>query len=185
MDKNKLQKLAYLFFSFGIGVIYYILVHEMGHLIVMLSAGAKITDFSVLTSHVSSTGGNYTDGSKMWMHANGAVLPVFMSYVFMLLYQSERKRSFYRILAFILTVLPTGSLMAWVIIPFLYAGGKAPAGDDVTNFLEIWTKYRSPYLVSAAAAFLVIAGVYISWQRGIIPGYIDEVRALRRGEVTE
>ena len=32
----------------------YIFVHELGHLIVMLSAGATIEDFSIFTAHVTA-----------------------------------------------------------------------------------------------------------------------------------
>ena len=179
MTKIKLTKLAYVFFAFGIGALLYILIHETGHLIVMLSAGATIDDFSILTAHVSAHGGKYTDGSEMWMNANGAVLPIICSMAAMLFYKRSNQGAFYRIFYFFITFVPIGSTLAWVIIPILYAKGKAPAGDDVTKFLEIWTKYHSPYLVSAAAVLVIIAGVYIAAAVGIFRGYMEEVRSLK------
>lgn len=47
--------------SAGIAIFLYILLHEFGHMIIMLSVGATITDFSIFTAHVSADGGNYTD----------------------------------------------------------------------------------------------------------------------------
>ncbi|MGN0735322.1 MAG: hypothetical protein ACI4LP_05815, partial [Anaerovoracaceae bacterium] len=47
----------------------YIFLHELGHMIVMLSAGATITSFGILTAHVSAEGGNYSTLSALWLHA--------------------------------------------------------------------------------------------------------------------
>ena len=181
MTAIKLKKLAYVFFAFGIGALLYILIHETGHLIVMLSAGAVIDDFSILTAHVSAHGGKYTDGSEMWMNANGAVLPIICSMAAMLFYKRSNLNSFYRIFYFFITFVPIGSAFAWVIIPFLYAQGKAPAGDDVTKFLEIWTKHHSPYIVSGVAALVIAAGIYIAVTMGIFRGYMEEVKLVKTG----
>ena len=75
----------------------YILLHEFGHVIVMLSAGEKITEFSILGAHVSGEGGNYTDISDLWKHANGTVFPLLISYFFLLFYRKESKNTVYRI----------------------------------------------------------------------------------------
>lgn len=181
MDKNKLNKLVYLFFSFGIGTLAYILVHETGHLIVMLLAGAEIDDFSILTAHVSSHGGSFTEVSEMWMNANGAVLPIVLAMTVMLFYDRSRQGSFYRIFFFILTLIPIASLLAWVIIPFVYLRGSAPANDDVTKFLNIWTRHFPPLYVSAAALVIIAAALFISIKKGVISGYIAEVKALKKG----
>ena len=70
---KKIKSMGYTLLSAGIAIILYILFHEFGHMIVMLSVGATITDFSILTAHVSADGGNYTDLSDMFMNANGTV----------------------------------------------------------------------------------------------------------------
>ena len=46
------------------------MVHELGHLIVMLSASSTIENFSILTAHVTATGGNYTKAGELWLQAN-------------------------------------------------------------------------------------------------------------------
>lgn len=182
MTKEKLSKLSVMFFSMGVGILLYILVHEVGHLIVMLSAGAKITDFSILTAHVSSTGGNYSYGAALWLHANGAVLPLFICFWAMLFYKRSNTGCFYRLFHFMLALMPIGSSLAWIAIPFLYSDGKAPSADDVTKFLNLWTnRGHSPYTVAAAAAAVFAGGIFIAFQVGIIRGYFDELRQLRAG----
>ncbi|WWR20752.1 hypothetical protein V1226_04950 [Lachnospiraceae bacterium JLR.KK009] len=51
---KKLKSIGYILLSAGIGVFLYILLHEFGHMAVMLSVGATITDFRIFTAHVST-----------------------------------------------------------------------------------------------------------------------------------
>lgn len=54
----------------------YILLHEFGHVIVLWTVGADITEFSILSAHVSYIGGEWTNLSDRWMHVNGAFFPL-------------------------------------------------------------------------------------------------------------
>lgn len=173
---NKAKKAAYLLASFLIALLLYILLHESGHLIVMLSAGAAITDFSILTAHVSAAGGNYSSLSWLWLHANGALLPVIVAFVYMLLYKRESKNSFYRIFSYAASLAPVISLLAWVTVPFVYMQGNAPVNDDVTQFLSVFAQDCHPLAVSAAAALIIAMGVAVMIQKGIIKNFILEVR---------
>ena len=183
MSKNKLTVLSMLFFSMGVGILLYLLVHETGHLIVMLSAGAEITEFSILKSHVTSTGGHYTYGAQLWREANGAVLPLFLCFWAMLFYKRRNTGTFYRLFHFMVALMPLGSALAWVFIPFLYVKGKAPSDDDVTKFLKLWVSHdHSPYTVAIVAAVILSAGVFIAVQVGIVRGYLDVLGKLRKEE---
>ena len=78
---NKKAKYIFcLLASMGIASVCYIFLHELGHMIVMLSAGAVIDDFSIIGAHVSAHGGEYTNISDLWLHANGAFLPLIIVY---------------------------------------------------------------------------------------------------------
>ena len=178
MSAEKLKRISYAFLGLGIATFLYIIVHETGHLIVMLSAGATVTDFSIMFSHVSAVGGKYTDGSEMWLNANGAVLPLVVSYAAMLFYNRKHETAFYRIIYFLVTSVPIGSLLAWVIIPLLYMAGKAPAGDDVTKFLNTFTKYCPAYVTSIIALLLMAVGIYLIVTLGIFGGYVSELKAI-------
>ena len=173
---SRTKKIAYILASLLIILFLYILLHEAGHLIVMLSAGATITDFSILTAHVSAVGGNYSDLSTLWLHANGAMFPVIVSFIYMLLYKKESKNSFYRIFSYAVSLVPICSLFAWVIIPFVYIRGNAPVNDDVTMFLLSFAQSDHPLIVSVAAVFMIAIGVVIMIKKGILKNFLLEIR---------
>lgn len=154
----------------------YILLHESGHLIVMLSAGATITDFSIITAHVSAVGGNYSNLSDLWLNANGALLPVIVSLVSMLLYKREKKNYFYIDFSYIFSLVPTMSMITWVIIPFLHMQGKAPIGEDVTNFLFHFTQSFHPLIVSVISVLIMIINITVMIKKDIIKNFILMIR---------
>ena len=173
---NKVKKVLYVFASALLSIILYIILHEGGHMIVMLSAGATITDFSILTAHVSGVGGNYTNVSDLWLHANGALLPVIVSFVYMLFYKKESRSMFYHIFSYMFCLIPVGSLFAWVIIPFVYMQGNAPAGDDVTKFLYNFTHDYHPLFVSGAATLIIVVGIILMIKKEVVKKYVFEIK---------
>ena len=158
-----------------IGILY-ILLHETGHLIVMLFAGATIDDFSIIGAHVSAHGGNYTDFSEMWLNANGLLLPVFVIYIYMLLYRKDSQSVFYKLFSQFAAIMAVSTPLVWVIIPFAYMKGKAPVGDDATKFLNAFVNYGHPLIISAAAAVLIALGVFLMIWRGIAHNFAETVR---------
>ena len=173
---KKAKKAVCVFISVLLVILLYVILHEGGHMIVMLSAGATITDFSILTAHVSGVGGNYTNVSDLWLHANGALLPVIVSFVYMLLYKKESKSMFYHMFSYLISIMPIFSLLAWVIIPFAYMQGNAPAGDDVTKFLYNFTHDYHPLFVSGVAALVIAVGIIVMMKKEIINTFILEIR---------
>ncbi len=174
--QKKMKVVAYLMLSVLIALPLYILLHECGHLIVMLSAGATITDFSILTAHVSAIGGNYSNLSDLWLHANGAFLPIIASLVYMILYRKKNESLFYHIFSYLFSLVPIGSLFAWVVIPFVYLQGNAPVGDDVTQFLNNFSQNHHPLIVSAAATMIIAVGVTVMIKKGIIQKFISIIK---------
>ena len=174
--KEQKEKILSVFLSLIIVLILYIFLHEMGHCIVAMACGATITEFSILTAHMSSVGGTYTDISDMWLHVNGALFPMVVSYAYMLFYNREKESSVYRVCSFFMTLMPTFSLLAWVIVPIVYLGGNAPVGDDVTKFLDTFSVKYHPIYVTLAAAVLVLLSLTIMIRKRIIHNYILEIR---------
>lgn len=173
---NNVKKICILMLSVLIAIPLYIILHEFGHTIVILSAGGKITEFSILTAHVSSTGGNYTNLSDLWLNANGALLPVIVSFVYVLFYKKSSTNMFYRMFSYIFSLMPICSLFAWVIIPFVYMQGNAPAGDDVSKFLYNFSHDFHPLLVSAAAVLIISAGIILIMKKDIFKNFISEMK---------
>ena len=134
--KRNLKKIGLTLLSAVSSLLLYTFLHELGHLIVMLSAGATVTSFSILTAHVSAVGGDYTTLSSLLLHANGVILPMVAACIYMLVYRKDCQKSFYRLFSFFVALIPTASMLAWVILPFLFLQGDAPAKDDVTHFLN-------------------------------------------------
>ena len=173
---KKAKNILLLLVSTVFALTIYILLHELGHLIVMVSAGATINDFSIVTAHVSATGGEYTNLSSLWLNVNGALFPVFLACIYMLFYKSNNENSFYRIFSYMITLIPTASMFAWLIIPFIFIGGNAPINDDVTKFLYIFSHDFHPLIVSAVAAMIIGTSVVLMIKKRIIHNFIAEVR---------
>lgn len=174
--QNRAKKMGITLLAGLITIFLYILLHELGHMIVMLSAGATITEFSIFTAHVSGIGGNYTNLSDLWLHANGALLPVIVALIYALFYKKDAENVFYHLFSYMFTLIPIASLFAWVIIPLLYIQGNAPVGDDVTNFLYNFSQSYHPFIVSVAAALIIAAGVTAMIKRGIFRKFILAIR---------
>ena len=164
-------------------VVLYILFHETGHLLVMLSAGETIDDFSILGAHVSGHGGKYTFVSNLWLNVNGAVLPVIISLVYLLFYKKERQNTFYRMFSFFAGFMPIFTLFAWVFIPLAYINGTAPPNDDCTKFLVSFSQIANPLFVSAAALVIIVLGGILFIKKGVLRNYICEIQESKK-EVT-
>lgn len=92
----------------------YILLHEFGHVIVLWTVGADITEFSILSAHVSYIGGEWTNLSDRWMHVNGAFFPLVVSFIYMLFYKKSIANIFYRLFSVFFIFMPICSLLAWL-----------------------------------------------------------------------
>lgn len=158
-------------------LILYIILHELGHCIVAIACGAKITEFSILTAHMTYIGGNFTDLEAMWLHANGILFPLIISYVHMFFYQKECANSLYRILSYFAGILPLFSLLAWVFIPILILNGYTSSDDDCTKFLDIFSLKCSPVLVIVGAVVLIVLGLILMIKKNIIKNFVDVMKA--------
>ena len=178
--KRNLKKIGLTLLSAVSSLLLYTFLHELGHLIVMLSAGATVTSFSILTAHVSAVGGDYTTLSSLLLHANGVILPMVAACIYMLVYRKDCQKSFYRLFSFFVALIPTASMLAWVILPFLFLQGDAPAKDDVTHFLNVASDQFHPLIVSAVSAAIIVISITLIYKKGILQNYLKEVRQLKQ-----
>lgn len=179
------RKVGYLLLSGGLMLLLYIFFHELGHLIVMISAGVTITEFSILGAHVSGIGGTYTTASAAMMNVNGALLPVVLSFLYTIFYQRKCRNTFYRIFSYLVAITPIASLLAWVMVPVLYLQGKAPIGDDITKFLDHTAEFFPPLAVSLVATAVIAAGGILVWKKGLLKNFQEAIKGERvaAGEV--
>jgi hypothetical protein len=155
----------------------YIIAHEFGHALIALLCSARITQFNILHAYISYEGGSFTSFTSSLLNAAGMLLPVLLSAVFMLFYRREKESVFYRVFSFFLAVMPAFSILAWVIVPITYLAGSAPAGDDVTQFLD--HSGFSPLLVLFAALLLFAACVALALKKGILSNFRQTVKDIR------
>lgn len=178
MAKKKISLIITFSACAAVSILFYIILHELGHCIVALFCGAEIVEFSVITAHMAYDGGIFTDFSGLWFDANGALFPLVIGAGYAALYGKGVKNKVYQAFSFIFTLTPGYSLFAWVIIPILYLMGEAPYGDDCTKFLDIFSARYSPLLVTAAAMVIIAAYAVLLVKRRVLLGFVKEIRSL-------
>ena len=159
----------------------YVILHEGGHTVVALLAGSRITEFNIFlnNAHMSFDGGNYSPFMTMWLHANGALLPLVVSFVYALIFRKEIRNSFYRIFSFLFCMVSSISLIVWVVIPVLYLNGVRDMGEDGFKFVDEFSRYFSPLIVSVVALLLMSIGIFLIVWKGLLKSYISEIKAMR------
>ena len=175
--ENRKQMILSVLGSVFLVLILYIILHESGHCLVAVLCGAKITEFSVLSAHMSYEGGTFNASTASLLNAAGLLLPLLISGVYMLFYSKTSQNTFYRIFSFMFGLLPFFSLIAWVFVPLLYLSGNAPAYDDVTQFLD--NSGMNPWIVCLAAALLLTCGFALAWKKKIVQNYWQTCRGAR------
>lgn len=157
-------------------LILYIFLHESGHCIVALACGARIVEFSILTAHMASVGGRFTYWSALWHHANGLLFPLILSYVHMVFYQKKNTNQLYRIFSYFWAIISFFSIFPWFLIPIFYLCGYAPAGDDCTKFLIIFSLKYHPIFVSIGAVILMSISLLLMNKKHIITNFLNLMR---------
>lgn len=152
----------------------YIVFHEAGHCLIAALCGANITEFSISGAHMSYIGGEFNAVTASVFNAAGMLLPVAISFIFMIFYRKNFDNVFYRIFSFTFSLIPLFSLIAWIFVPILSLSGKAPKDDDVTKF--IISSGLNPWIVCGGAAVLLAAGAFLAWKKKVIQNYWDTCR---------
>lgn len=138
-------------------MILYTFLHEGGHALAIMLGGGTLDSFSMdfitFTAHVSNSG-LVQPPWNIINTAAGALLPVLVMLLVFLIFPRP-KTAFAGLLSRVASFCVLGSLLPWVVIPFFYLIGNAPAGDDVTHFLI--SSGCLPILLSAVAMQVIIA----------------------------
>ncbi len=152
----------------------YIFMHELGHGIVAVAAGAKVTRFSLLRGFVATSGGHRGYFARQLFYAAGSVFPSLSAAVYALLYKRGGGSPAYRIFSALYETVCAASLFDWIVTPVLFMVGSAPRGDDCTNFLEFFPLH--PLTVSAVTACVLVLIVLLALKRGIGADFMETVR---------
>ena len=136
--RDRLQFIATLLLVLLITALSYTALHEGGHALAGLSFGGRITDFNVnffnLGAHVGIDG-KFSQSQLAVINVSGVILP-FLAWALMMLALPKKDIANLQWIKIISAMGFINSLLAWVILPFLYLAGKAPPSDDVTKFIH-------------------------------------------------
>jgi hypothetical protein len=170
---KKARYIICLLFSCIILLYFYTLLHEGGHALVAIMCGGKVDKFILgLNAHVQTSGVTFTMFSEALFNSMGVLLPVIFLIIALAIYNPKIKYTFYHIFYGALSLSITGSLIAWVILPFVSLFTLPPAGDDTTKFLNITG--LNPLTVTLTALLIIVALVFFIYKRGLI-GKIKEI----------
>lgn len=156
----------------------YIILHEGGHSLLAILCGARITKFSIVSAYISYDGGKFNTFTLSLLNLAGMLLPLILSFFYLLFYRKDNKSVVYRVLSFFFGLIPSFSLIAWIVIPITYLYGKAPLYDDVTKFLNTSGVY--PLWVTFASIILLLAMIILAWHKHMIQNYVMTIRLLNK-----
>ena len=150
-----------------------IFMHELGHGIVAVVSGAKITRFNLLKGFIETDGGTRGYIVRQLFYAAGQIFPGISAVVYACLYRRGGEE-LYRLFSFLYETVCVFSLFDWVVTPVQEMFGRAPAGDDCTMFLENYSFH--PLTVSIAALCAAALLIFVSLRRGIPADFMETVR---------
>lgn len=157
----------------------YIFFHESGHALVALANGATITRFSIVNAYMSYDGGNFTPAATALLNIAGMLLPVVLVVLLLPFYNKKATGVFYTVFCFFVFVIPTASVLAWVLVPLLAATGTAPQSDDATKFIV--NSGLPPLLVAAGGLLLFGLLLAALFYKRVPQNYWKTLRSFRAG----
>lgn len=175
---RKAKLILSLYGALIIAIVLYIFLHEAGHTLVALACGAEITVFSILTAHMSYTGGSFNQATSSLLHAGGVLLPLVTVFVLLCFYRKNKGGALYHCGYFALTMISIFSALAWVFLPLVSLFTVPPAGDDVTMFMA--ASGLSPVIVMLGASLAVLFMAWFSIKRGLFSSFRKLIEELRQ-----
>lgn len=151
--------------SLWIAMPLYIMLHEGGHALIASLCGAKIVEFNIMEGYVIVEGGIFNEITLALFYAAGMLAPVVVFTIYLILYQRETDKDFYRIFSAIFAGLILFAIGVWGIIPIQCMMGIANPNDDVAKFIE--TLEVNPLIVVGLAGLLMSLYIWAIWKKKI------------------
>lgn len=164
---NKRAKFLFSFLGNAmVGIPVYILLHELGHTLVALACGAKVTHFSIFTASMSAEGGTYTALTSSLLHAAGMLFPYSIFLILLCTFQKKRESTLYISIYNVMAMLCIYPLLAWVVVPSVSLFTPLTANDDVVKFLN--SSGLPPLLVVCLALLLFSIAGLVVYKKGVL-----------------
>jgi len=172
-------------FNLLFATLLYTFLHESGHALLGLLFGAKITSFSVdfigMSAHVGLDAA-FTPLQQSLVSLGGFGLPLTLVVIFLLL-APRRGNALLEWVKVLTAIVTISSLLAWVILPWIYLAGGRP-GDDSITFLVNTGLYPPVVSLGALALFLGAWAVFLGRVEGFA-GLLERLRALPEAMLTQ
>ena len=152
----------------------YILLHEGGHALVAALCGAKITEFNILQGYVIADDGIFNEFTLALFYAMGLVLPVVAFSIYLILYRSDKRDGFYKILSAFFSGIILFSISIWMILPIGYLLNRANPNDDVVRFIEVLK--LNPLVVSIGASVLMSIYTWVIWKKKVFQNVLEVLK---------
>lgn len=189
LNRENVQRPSLRLLAVGAFIVLFVLVvytflHEAGHALVGVAFGQRLGAFDIsfwdLSAHVSMSG-SLTPMQRAIQVIAGAGLP-FLLWALLMSVAPRKGNVALTLLKLVGSMAVINSLLAWLVLPVLDIFGRAPAGDDVTNFLR--ASGVRPALLSAVVLALYAAGwlLFLAKSEGVrdLTRQLQDLSALRQ-----
>lgn len=133
--------------------LFYVLLHEGGHVLIAALNGAKIVAFNITNGYIVAEGGTFNTVSLSLFYLAGMCIPAMVFMIYLLLYGEGK--TFYKIFSAMFAGNILFSIGVWVVVPMLYMLGTANPNDDVVRFIEVSKIKPVSIIVDAISMFSV------------------------------
>ena len=157
----------------------YTVLHEGGHALVAILAGAPVREFNINFFNISAHVGLTSDVKPSWLppfDIAGIGIPLLV-WLVLVLATSKNTSWILRIVKFFSSVIVLFSLLPWIVIPFLIMAHNLP-NDDSTSFIIHSGIY--PPLVAIGALLIFSGGWLLYWEK--TGGLKREIEYLLKGD---
>jgi hypothetical protein len=158
--------------------ILYITLHELGHTVVAVACGARITNFSIINAKMAYEGGTFTPVTQSLLNVAGMIFPLLIAAISVCFYKKNSESIIYHIGYLFFTMVSTTAALTWIIIPITALFSQPPAGDDVTKFMLVSGWHPQSIAIGALLIFsLMIIWVFL---KGLPFAFIQVVKTVQK-----
>ena len=148
------------------------LIHEIGHAIIAIACGGKISRLKLgFDAYIETKQTKYNKFTKSLMYANGTIFPNVIILFLLLFYKKDSMNFLYQFMYFIFFMTFIFSFIPWLIIPLLKT---YPENDDVTFFIQ--SSQLNPLSISLVVMFILIGAIILFVNKGMPKTFFHYLR---------
>lgn len=155
-------------------VITYIFIHELGHGIVVIASGGRITRLSIALARTWYDGADTSPWAVSLNNIAGMLLPVLLSLAGLFFYQNKVRSFIYQFAYGLFLVMTTSSVLVWIFLPVISLFAQTSPTDDVTRFLV--SSNLPPLLVAVMGIIIIALLISFAFVKKLPQGFICSLK---------